>query len=319
VVEFHIEAVATGQFFPGANATPETHPTFLSAADCGVNEPTTASAIGFPDFHMTMVVGIGGTPPATCANPSDIPWLSEAPAGGSVAAGANTDVSVTANAASLAEGTYTANVCVGSNDPVTPLVTVPVTLTVGPAPFVLCPNNPEEIFCNGFDPAGGGGPATYTDRATFITHVAPGFYENDFSDLGNSSAAEPARSYSSGGFGYTVDSTPTPDDLWFFPGVMTTNGSADQIVVTFTSGTVTAVGGNFFASDIAGTPIPGNEVDLALSDGTTETFTTTDENDYRGFTTAAPITSITIDAPNPSDPTDSSWSTMDNLLVGTAN
>ncbi|WP_296605803.1 hypothetical protein, partial [Nocardioides sp.] len=319
VVEFHIEAVATGQFFPGANATTETHPTFLSAADCGVNEPTTASAIGFPNFHMTMVVGLGGTPPATCANPSDIPWLSEAPAGGSVAAGANTDVSVTANAASLAEGTYTANVCVGSNDPVTPLVTVPVTLTVGPAPFVLCPNNAEEIFCNGFDPAGGGGPATYTDRATFITHVAPGFYENDFSDLGNSSAAEPARSYSSGGFGYTVDSTPTPDDLWFFPGVMTTNGSADQIVVTFTSGTVTAVGGNFFASDIAGTPIPGNEVDLALSDGTTETFTTTDENDYRGFTTAAPITSITIDAPNPSDPTDSSWSTMDNLLVGTAN
>ncbi|MGN6518519.1 MAG: hypothetical protein ACTHK2_03740, partial [Dokdonella sp.] len=320
VVEYHVDAMTTGRFFPGANATPETHPTFLSAADCAITEPTTAATIGFPDFHLTMVVDLGGgTPPPTCANPADIPWLSEAPAGGSVAAGANTDVTVTANAASLAEGTYTANVCVGTNDPVTPLVTVPVTLTVGPAPVVFCSGGADEIFCDGFDPVGGGGPATYTDRAEFITHVAAGFFENDFSDVGNSSAAEPARTYSSGGFGYTIDTTPTPDDLWFFPGVITTNGSGDQIVVTFTAGTVTAVGGNFFASDIDGVAIPGNEVDLMLSDGTTETFSTTDENDYRGFTTAAPITSITIDAPNPSDPTDSSWSTMDNLLVGTAN
>jgi hypothetical protein len=319
VVEFHIEAVATGRFFPGANATPETHPTFLSATDCAIDEPTTAATIGFPDFHLTMVVDLGGgTPPPTCANPTDIPWLSETPSGGSVAAGANTDVNVAADATSLAEGSYTANVCVGTNDPVTPLVTVPVTLTVGPAPVVFCSAGADEIFCDGFDPASAG-PAVYTDRATFITHVAAGFYENDFSDLVESSAAEPARSYSSGGYGYTIDTTPTPDDLWFFTGVMTTNGSGDQIVVTFTAGSVTAVGGNFFASDIAGTPIPGNEVDLSLSDGTTETFTTTDENDYRGFTTAAPITSITIDAPNPSDPTDSSWSTMDNLLVGTAN
>jgi len=158
--------------------------------------------------------------------------------------------------------------------------------------------------------------ATYTDRATFITHVAPGFYENDFADLSDSSAAEPARSYSSGGFGYTVDTVPTPDDLWFFTGVMTTNGSGDQLVVTFTSGAVTAVGGNFFASDIGGAPIAGNAVDLLLSDGTTETFSTAAATDFRGFTTVAPITSISIDAPNAADPQDNSWSTMDNLIVG---
>jgi len=57
---------------------------------------------------------------------------------------------------------------------------------------------------------------------------------------------------------------------------------------------------------------------LTLSDGTTETFSTAGDTDFRGFTTALPITSITIDAPNPSDPTDSSWSTLDNMIVGTA-
>ncbi|HEU4662511.1 MAG TPA: proprotein convertase P-domain-containing protein, partial [Dokdonella sp.] len=237
VVEYHIEAVATGQFFPGANATAETHPTFLSAADCGVNEPTPASAIGsgFPNFHLTMIVNVGGTPPATCANPADIPWLSEAPAGGSVAAGANSDVTVTADAASLAEGTYTANVCVGSNDPVTPLVTVPVTLTVGPAPVVFCSGGADEIFCDGFDPAGGQA-GTYTDRTTFLTHVAAGFYENGFDDAVPGPIA--SMNYTSGGWAYTVAAS--SDTLYNDTGLISTNQAADSIVVTFTGDPVTA-------------------------------------------------------------------------------
>jgi subtilisin-like proprotein convertase family protein len=310
VVEYHIDAVATGQFFPGANATAETHPTFLSAADCGVNEPTPASAIGsgFPNFHLTMIVNVGGTPPATCANPADIPWLSEAPAGGSVAAGANTDVTVTADAASLAEGTYTANVCVGSNDPVTPLVTVPVTLTVGPAPFVLCPNNPEEIFCDGFDPAGGQA-GTYTDRTTFLTHVAAGFFENGFDDA--VPGAIPSMNYTNGGWAYTV--TASQDQLFNDTGLISTNQAAAAIVVTFTGDPVTAVGGNFWSTDINVQPT-GTDTTVTLSDGTTETFTSTGPTDFRGFTTVDPVTSITIDAP---DTGGNFWPTMDNLIVGT--
>ncbi|HEY6942205.1 proprotein convertase P-domain-containing protein [Dokdonella sp.] len=308
VVEYHIDAVATGQFFPGANATPETHPSFLSAADCGVNEPTTAATIGFPDFHLTMIVNVGGTPPATCANPADIPWLSEAPAGGSVAAGANTDVTVTGDATSLAEGTYTANVCVGSNDPVTPLVTVPVTLTVGPAPFVLCPNNAEEIFCDGFDPASAG-PATYTDRTEFLTHVAAGYYENGFDDAVPGPIA--SMNYTSGGWAYTVAAS--SDTLYNDTGLISTNLAADSIVVTFTGDPVTAVGGNFWATDINVQPT-GTDTTVSLSDGTTETFTSTGPTDFRGFTTAGPVTSLTVDAP---DSGGNFWPTMDNLIVGT--
>src|SRR5207244_5389925 len=40
--------VALNIFFIGSNADPETGPSYLSAADCGITTPTTTSALGFP-------------------------------------------------------------------------------------------------------------------------------------------------------------------------------------------------------------------------------------------------------------------------------
>jgi hypothetical protein len=311
VVEYHTDGnVAGGTFYPGANATPETHPTFMSSTTCGIAEPATAASIGFPDFHLTMIVSLGDATLPTCANQADIPWLSEAPVSGTVAPGASTDVTVTADAATLLAGDYTANVCVGSNDPVNPLVTVPVTLTVTPAPFVPCSGGADEIFCDGFEmPAGGAG--TYTNRTTFLTHVAAGFYENPFNDA--VPGAIQSLSYTNGGWAYTV--TASTDQLYNDTGLISTNASADSIVVTFTGSPVTAVGGNFWATDINVLPT-GTVVTILLSDGTTVAFTSTGPADFRGFTTALPITRITIDAldvPNPA------WSTMDNLIIGISN
>jgi hypothetical protein len=88
----------------------------------------------------------GETGPVICANPADVPWLSEVPTSGTTAAGGLTPVTVTFNSAGLAMGTYTANLCITSNDPNpgpgngTNLVVVPVELTVadvGPGPSVL--------------------------------------------------------------------------------------------------------------------------------------------------------------------------------------
>ena len=88
----------------------------------------------------------GETGPVICANPADVPWLSEAPTSGTTAAGGSTPVTVTFNSTGLAMGTYTANLCITSNDPDpgpgngTNLVVVPVELTVadvGPGPSVL--------------------------------------------------------------------------------------------------------------------------------------------------------------------------------------
>ncbi|MBN8727195.1 MAG: DUF11 domain-containing protein, partial [Xanthomonadales bacterium] len=68
VVEWHTDGATGGPFYPGANASAETHPTFLSSSGCGLNQPETATAIGFPDFHLTMVVTLddGGSEPEAC-------------------------------------------------------------------------------------------------------------------------------------------------------------------------------------------------------------------------------------------------------------
>ena len=54
-------------FFVGSNADPQTGPSYLSAADCGVATPTDVSAIGFPNMHIVFNVhgSCGGGPTAT--------------------------------------------------------------------------------------------------------------------------------------------------------------------------------------------------------------------------------------------------------------
>jgi hypothetical protein len=163
VVEWHTDGnAAGGQFFPGANASAETHPTFLSSATCGVTNPTPGSGIGFPDFHLVMVVSMtngGGGP--TCQNPADVPWLSVSPAAGSLAGGASEAATVTVDATGMTAGSYSANLCVTSNDPVTPLVNVPVALTVEAVVGEPC-SAADTIFCDGFDPAQTGDPDVVT-------------------------------------------------------------------------------------------------------------------------------------------------------------
>jgi hypothetical protein len=83
---------------------------------------------GFPGNWM--VRGYGETA-------VDIPWLSEAPTSGTVAPGACETVTVTFDSTGLAEGLYTANLIVTSNDPDTPEITVPVSLTVEQTEFLL--------------------------------------------------------------------------------------------------------------------------------------------------------------------------------------
>src|SRR5690606_24946116 len=133
VVEYHIDGSPTAPFFPGGNTSAETHPSFISAADCGILEPTPMADIGFPDAHEIIVVnlGDGGPPPPTgCAAPSDLPWASVSQSAGTTAPGASSDVTVTFDSTGRAVGSYDGLLCVASNDPVTPLVEVPVSLTV---------------------------------------------------------------------------------------------------------------------------------------------------------------------------------------------
>jgi hypothetical protein len=68
--------------------------------------------------------------PPACAAPADVPWLGVVPGSGSTGAGESSEVLVSFDAAGLVPGEYGAVLCVGSNDPVSPLVEVPVSLTV---------------------------------------------------------------------------------------------------------------------------------------------------------------------------------------------
>ncbi len=169
VVEWHTEGSAAGEFYPGANLSAQTHPTFISSNDCGIAEPTDAAEIGFPDFHLTMVVSVDDAAgPVGCENPSNVPWLSASPAAGTTAPGATSNALVTVNAGALSAGSYLANLCLTTNDPIHALITLPVSLTVavaGPA---------DGIFCSGFESGetGSCAPPASTDIVTGTVNQA---------------------------------------------------------------------------------------------------------------------------------------------------
>lgn len=65
-----------------------------------------------------------------CSTPESLPWLSVTMETGAAGAGEASALTVSVDSTGLAAGTHRAQLCVTSNDPATPLVPVPVTLTV---------------------------------------------------------------------------------------------------------------------------------------------------------------------------------------------
>jgi len=82
---------------------------------------------GFPGNWMIRGVGRQNT---VCVTPSDISWASVSATSGTVAATGSSMVDVTLDATGLNTGVHTGTICVDSNDPITPQVQVPLTLTV---------------------------------------------------------------------------------------------------------------------------------------------------------------------------------------------
>ena len=84
----------------------------------------------------------------------DMPWLSLSPEDGSVSGGSSQDITVAFDATGLNAGTYSGKIQVHSNDPTSPLVTVPVTLMVQAPPvvnlkaFLEGPANPAATAMN---------------------------------------------------------------------------------------------------------------------------------------------------------------------------
>jgi hypothetical protein len=275
------------------------------------------SAGSLPGVWMVRATGTGGGG-GPCTGPV-VTWMTASPSSGSVNAGSSQAVTVTVNPAAggLEPGDYSAELCVTTNDTTHALVSVPVSVTVTEVP-------PDDgIFCDGFEDGedgscggggGGGSPGVYDDRDSFLANVAAGYYENPFSDV-QPGPSDPLT-YSQGGFTYTIGTQPgAQSGLYNDVGVISTDAAADQIYITFAT-PVTAVGGNFWATDISVVPT-GTSVVLTLSDGTVETVDVTDATTFRGFVTTTPITTLLFDAPDGGDGTPY-WSTLDNLIVGNA-
>jgi len=143
VVEYHIDGSTGGEFFPGGNASAQTHPTFLSADDCGSHSPIDAAAIGHPDFHLVMVVNVADAKlPAECTDAAASPWLGAAPSTGAVGFGASTDVTLGFDGGTLSAGSHDAVLCLTTNDAGHAVVQVPLHVQV---------NAGDHIFGDGFE------------------------------------------------------------------------------------------------------------------------------------------------------------------------
>ena len=88
------------------------------------------------------------TPAANPACPVELPWLSFNPASGTTLPGDATPVDATFDSTGLGVGTYTGTVCAASNDPATPLVEIPVSMTVLPQADlgITKADSPDPVF-----------------------------------------------------------------------------------------------------------------------------------------------------------------------------
>jgi hypothetical protein len=111
-------------------------------------------------------INVGGTPPTA--------WLSADPLSGTLAPGASTVVVVTFNSTDLEDGDYSGSIVFNSNDPINPVITVPVLFHVGgecpmPAPTNLAytVTGPTSIHLTWEAPEAPGGVIRWDDGVNF--------------------------------------------------------------------------------------------------------------------------------------------------------
>lgn len=148
----------------------------------------------------------------------------------------------------------------------------------------------------------------HTSLASFTANTQPGLFTNSFTR--EEGGLDSSLSFSGGGFSYVISSATA---VYSSGDVVGASEEADDLVISFTSGNVTAVGGNFFQTDI-GNSFLKSMITVNLADGTTLTRTPADVNDYVGFTSLSPITSLTLK----SNGEVQTFVTLDNLSVGRA-
>jgi hypothetical protein len=153
----------------------------------------------------------------------------------------------------------------------------------------------------------------FTSSASFLSNVqpSPNSYTEDFTlPFGNAASG---LEFSSNGFTYNLVAVPPEDGLGLYQSenFIATEATNEVLTVNFTSGNVTAVGGNFYLTNVAEETVVAS-VTLTLSDSTTVSFSSATSAEYRGFVSTGPfITSLVMSAPGVN-----LRNSIDNLTVG---
>jgi hypothetical protein len=160
---------------------------------------------------------------------------------------------------------------------------------------------------------------TFNIEATFLTNILPGYYLEEFSEYNSYVNIGNLQNFIGGsGFSYSVSSD---GGLYAVPGgelgALSTLYNTDILSVIFTGAPVTAVGGQFFLTDLHGYNMDG-EVTVTFSDNTLETITMLNlTRPFFGYSVLSelPITSLSIVSIRP-DGQDTYYPTLDHLYVG---
>jgi hypothetical protein len=155
----------------------------------------------------------------------------------------------------------------------------------------------------------------YTSQAAFSAAIAsPGI--DTYAGFSITATTLSPINRSAGAYTYTAAA---PGDF-FGAGTtanpwLSTNTATDTITVNALPASVRGIGGNFFASNIAGAFLAG-DVTIAVTDAggtTTQTITGATTSSFLGFVSDGSITSLTISAVQTASPV---WPTVDNLTMG---
>ncbi|MEO7431180.1 MAG: hypothetical protein ABIR62_04035 [Dokdonella sp.] len=299
------------------------------ALDAGIQRSETLvirnSGAGTLSYAVTTANSDGVTPP-DCGTQAAQPWLTIGSVNGTVAAGQHDDVTLTFDAGTVATGDYTAALCVATNDAAHPMHAIPLVFQVEATSCAAT----DRLFANGFDDASDGacGRAlrTFDNRDAFVAAVAPGYETNAFTALRTGYVHGPLLF--GGTFTYAVSAAPQHDigDFYLFDGageLSTVSASeTSTLTITFTGAPVTAIGGNVWGQmylDLTSVDMnlqPPTTIRIELGDGAIETFTSTSQQDFRGFVATQPIHSLTVSAPEANVDGNFVWGVFDNLVVG---
>lgn len=156
--------------------------------------------------------------------------------------------------------------------------------------------------------------ATFTNQADFLDFVDSDFYLETFDSV-NFGTPNPST-FTDGTYSFDADSTNGdfyplfnaggPGDTW-----LSVFGGGQNLFFSNFSSNVTAVGGYFFGTDIAGNPF-STTVTATLANGDQLQTATSSSTNFFGFSSETPIVSLTAVTPG------NNFITANDFIVGTA-